>query len=160
MAQLVKNLPAPWETWVRPLGWKIPWRRERLPTPVLCPGEVHGPAKSQTWLSDFHFTSFWQYNRSSCTKMTGTQDFDNVIYPLYIQTLLLQSWDICSFCNVNSFDCNPFSFDFSDLWVFFFFFFLQFYCTVTMSDYGSLSICPAWYTLYFLGLWVYAFLQF
>ena len=43
---------------------------------------------------------------------------------------------------------------------FFFFFFLQFHCTVTMSDYGSLSICPAWYTLYFLGLWVYAFLQF
>jgi len=22
--------------------WKIPWRRERLPTPVLWPGEFHG----------------------------------------------------------------------------------------------------------------------
>ena len=22
---------------------KIPWRRERLPTPVLWPGEIHGP---------------------------------------------------------------------------------------------------------------------
>ena len=31
MAQLVKNLPAVWETWVG----KIPWRRERLPTPVF-----------------------------------------------------------------------------------------------------------------------------
>ena len=30
-AQLVKNLPAMWEAWVA----KIPWRRERLPTPVF-----------------------------------------------------------------------------------------------------------------------------
>ena len=29
---------------------KIPWRRERLPTPVL----VHGVSKSWTGLSDFH----------------------------------------------------------------------------------------------------------
>ena len=42
VAQLVKNPPAMWETWVWPLGWKIPWRRERLPTPVFWPGEFHG----------------------------------------------------------------------------------------------------------------------
>ena len=42
VAQLVKNLPAMWETWVRSLGWKIPWRRERLPTPGCWPGEFHG----------------------------------------------------------------------------------------------------------------------
>ena len=37
---------------------KIPWRRERLPTPVFWPGEFHGlygVAKSWTRLSDFHF---------------------------------------------------------------------------------------------------------
>ena len=45
---------------------KIPWRRDWLPTPVFWPGEfhgqrslagciVHGVAKSQTQLSDFHF---------------------------------------------------------------------------------------------------------
>ena len=38
MAQLVKNPPAMRETWVG----KIPWRRERLSTPVFWPGEVHG----------------------------------------------------------------------------------------------------------------------
>ena len=38
VAQLVKNPPAMRETWVR----KIPWRRERLPTPVFWPGEFHG----------------------------------------------------------------------------------------------------------------------
>ena len=36
--QLVKNLPAMQETWVG----KIPWRREKLLTPVFWPGEFHG----------------------------------------------------------------------------------------------------------------------
>ena len=38
VAQLVKNPPIKQETWVG----KIPWRRERLPTPVFWPGEFHG----------------------------------------------------------------------------------------------------------------------
>ena len=42
VAQLVKNPPAMWETWVRSLVRKIPWRRERLPTPVFWPGIFHG----------------------------------------------------------------------------------------------------------------------
>ena len=42
VAQLVKNLPAMWETWFDPWVGKIPWRRERLPIPVLWPGEFHG----------------------------------------------------------------------------------------------------------------------
>ena len=42
VAQLVKNPPAMWETWARSLGRNIPWRRERLPTPVFWPGEFHG----------------------------------------------------------------------------------------------------------------------
>ena len=42
VAQLVRNLPAMWETWVRSLSWKIPWRKERLPTSVSWSGEFHG----------------------------------------------------------------------------------------------------------------------
>ena len=42
VAQLVKNPPAMWETRVQSLVGKIPWRRERLPTPVFWPGEFHG----------------------------------------------------------------------------------------------------------------------
>ena len=38
VALLVKNLPAMQETWVG----KIPWRRERLHTPVFWLGEFHG----------------------------------------------------------------------------------------------------------------------
>ena len=61
VAQLVKNLPAAWETWVG----KIPWRRAWQPTQIFFPGEflgawdrgawrtiVHGVTKSQTQLSD------------------------------------------------------------------------------------------------------------
>ena len=42
MAQLVKNLPAMQETWVRSLGWEDPWRRAQQPTPVFLPGELRG----------------------------------------------------------------------------------------------------------------------
>ena len=38
VAQLVKNLRPGFGPWVG----KIPWRRERLPTPVFWPGEFHG----------------------------------------------------------------------------------------------------------------------
>ena len=66
VAQLIENPPAVQETWVRSLGWK---------DPPPCPGEgngyplqysglensmdciVHGVSKSQTQLSNFHFTS-------------------------------------------------------------------------------------------------------
>ena len=42
VAQLVKNLPAVRETWVWSLDWEDSLRRERLPTPVFSPGELHG----------------------------------------------------------------------------------------------------------------------
>ena len=62
VAQMVKNLPAVRETWVRSLGWKDLRRRAWQPTPVFLPVESHGKrslggnnnrvAKSQTPLSD------------------------------------------------------------------------------------------------------------
>ena len=42
VVQLVKNLPVMWETWVWSLVGRVPWKRERLPTPVLWPEELHG----------------------------------------------------------------------------------------------------------------------
>ena len=59
MAQLVKNPLAMWGTGVDPWVGKIPWSRERLPTPIFWLGEFHGlvpgVAKSQIQLNDFHF---------------------------------------------------------------------------------------------------------
>ena len=59
MVQLVKTLPAMWETWVRSLGWEDPLEKEmaahfsimawRIPWIVVL-----GVAKSRTRLSDFH----------------------------------------------------------------------------------------------------------
>ena len=63
MAQSVKNLPAMWETWVRPLDWEDPLEEGmathsnvlawRMP---MDRGDwwatVHGHAKSRTQLSD------------------------------------------------------------------------------------------------------------
>ena len=40
-AQLVKNPPAVKETWFDSWIEKICWRRDRLPTPVFWPAEVH-----------------------------------------------------------------------------------------------------------------------
>ena len=42
MAQRLKRLPGMWETWVRSLVGKIPWRRKWQPTPAFWPGESHG----------------------------------------------------------------------------------------------------------------------
>ena len=42
VAQLVKKLPVMWETGFDPWVRNIPWRRERLPTPVFWPRELHG----------------------------------------------------------------------------------------------------------------------
>ena len=62
VAQLVKSLPALRETWIPSLGWEDPlvkgkaafsgmlaWRKNSMD----C--IVHGVAKSQTRLSNFHF---------------------------------------------------------------------------------------------------------
>ena len=35
---MVKNLPATWETWVRPVGWEDPLEKGMAPTPVFLPG--------------------------------------------------------------------------------------------------------------------------
>ena len=44
VAQLVKNEPAMQETLIRFLSQKIPWRRDRLPTPIFLglPGGSDG----------------------------------------------------------------------------------------------------------------------
>ena len=73
VAQLVKNLPAMWETWVG----KIPWR---IPTPVFWPGEfhglyiVHGITKSQIRLNDFHFLFPYQNNNEDSQASSVTSN--------------------------------------------------------------------------------------
>ena len=42
VAQIVKSLPAVWETGFDPWVRKIPWRRKWQPIPVFLPGKSHG----------------------------------------------------------------------------------------------------------------------
>ena len=60
MAQLVKNLPAIQETWVRSLGWEDPLEKEMATHSSILAwrtpwATVHGVEKNQTGLSSFHF---------------------------------------------------------------------------------------------------------
>ena len=68
--QMVKHLPAMWETRVRSLGWEDLLEKEMAtPYSILAwrtprteePGKVHGVAKSQTQLSNFIFTFMKTY---------------------------------------------------------------------------------------------------
>ena len=64
IAQLVKNLPIMWETWVLSLGWEDSpgegkgylLQYSGLDNSKKC--IVHGVTKSRTRLSDFHFTYY------------------------------------------------------------------------------------------------------
>ena len=42
VAQMVKNLPAIQETWVRSQGWEDSLEKGMATTPVYLPGESHG----------------------------------------------------------------------------------------------------------------------
>ena len=64
VAQLVKNLPTIWETSVWSWVGKIPWRRERLPTPVFWPGEFHG------------LYSPWGHKESDMTERLSHRNFN------------------------------------------------------------------------------------
>ena len=70
---MVKNPAAMWETWVRSLGWKTPWRRAWQSTPVSLPGESpgqrslagyspcgHKGSDMTEWLSTAAETTFWR----------------------------------------------------------------------------------------------------
>ena len=68
VAQLLKNLPAMWETWVLSLGWEDTLEKgmathsssslENSMNREAWQTTVNGVAKSPTQLSDFHFY-FW-----------------------------------------------------------------------------------------------------
>ena len=58
VAQLVKNLPAMQETWIRSLGWEDPLEKGRATHSSILVWRIpwtKGVVKSRTWLSNFHF---------------------------------------------------------------------------------------------------------
>ena len=62
VVRLVKNPPATRETWVHSLGWEDPLEKGKATGSSILAWRipwttVHGVKKSQTQLSNFHFTS-------------------------------------------------------------------------------------------------------
>ena len=55
VAQLVKNPPAMWETWVQSLGWEHPLEKGKATHSTILVCIIHGVTKSRTQLSDFDF---------------------------------------------------------------------------------------------------------
>ena len=88
MAQLVKNPPAMRETWVRSLGWEDPLEKGKATySSILAWRIVHGAAKSQTRLNDFH--RGWQ-----CLTVPGAQWvlIKSMPYKRVVQVLPAQGW--------------------------------------------------------------------
>ena len=58
VAQLVKNLPAIWDTWVQSLGWEDPLEKGKSTHSSVMTWRMpmdYTVTKSQTRLSDLHF---------------------------------------------------------------------------------------------------------
>ena len=108
LAQLVKNLPTMWETWVLSLGWEDPLEKGKATHSSILAWRiawtVRGVTKSQTRLSDFHFhLSFfscvcWPFTLSSLQKCLFSSQsifklfvlllsYMGSLYILYINTL-------------------------------------------------------------------------
>ena len=76
MAQLVKNLPAMWETWVPSLGWEDSLEKGifpvAFPSTILAwriPWTVQSMgSQSRTRLRDLHLTSYFNYLTVSSIK--------------------------------------------------------------------------------------------
>ena len=81
VAQLVKNLPAMWETWVWSLGWEDPLENSMAYID-------HGVRKSWTWQSDFHFhfTFFVRCVEIENVKSHRRYPFDLTWYVWYIES--------------------------------------------------------------------------
>ena len=84
VAQLVKNPLTLWETWVQSWIGKIPWRRERLPSPIFWPREFHGldspwggKELDMTEQTSLHFTSSLYVNYISVLKIKKDIDLKN-----------------------------------------------------------------------------------
>ena len=87
VAQWVKNLPAMWETWVWFLGWDYALENEIWRTLQYSGLEnsmdciVHWVAKSQTWLSYFHFQDLvFSAHQSVNISYSAWPDFPNFYF--------------------------------------------------------------------------------
>ena len=93
VAQLAKNPPAMWETWVWSLGWEDPLEKGRLPIPVFWPGEFHGPYSPRGWKESLLRVSSFGYKALVFILFTACYF---LVFLLYCFFFLLLLSDKCS----------------------------------------------------------------
>ena len=88
---MVKNPPAKQVTQINPWIWKIPWRREWLPTLVVLPGESHG----QRSLTGYHGDAELDMTEQlSARAHTHIHNYAGSLSPWPLTSLSLR----CTFC--------------------------------------------------------------
>ena len=71
VAQMVKNLTAMQETWVRSLGWEDPWKRACNPLQYSC---LKNPLDRGAW-----WVSPWGCKETDTTEQLSTQDIHTLL---------------------------------------------------------------------------------
>ena len=145
VAQMVKNLPTMWETWVNPWVRKIPWRRAWQPTPIFLPGESHGQRSLEgyrPWGCKELDTAEWLSTAQGLTTLGCLQSILEAPADFFSSGLLHL---LCSVRNVLNFIfkyMNISSFPFVAKDFFFFFFLVMLFNTE-----------QAWKTISSTGVW-------
>ena len=93
MAQLVKNLPAIWETWLQSLGWEDPLEKGKATPSSILAWRIPWTMQSQTQLIDFHHSlSRWQLKKKKkkkrfpeYTENWGLTDTEDLGWCLFLQ---------------------------------------------------------------------------
>jgi len=66
---------------------KIPWRRERVPTPLFLPGESRGQRSlGESDMTNFHFHSFWKV--VVLFSFVSSEMFSDFLFDIFIDTLV------------------------------------------------------------------------
>ena len=86
VAQLVKNLPAMWETWVWPLGWEDLLEKGKATHSSILAWRitwtVYGLTKSRTRVNDFHFHYSLNHSQASAAAAKSLQSCPTLCNPI------------------------------------------------------------------------------
>ena len=139
------------DTWVWPWVGKIPWRRERLPTPLFWPGEFHGqrslagyspwgPKELDTseWLS----LDLWYLPVVPCSCCVGWRQWDPDLfeYDFLTPSLVLFPQGFLLIKSIRVFVILLAYFHFTSSWVCLYFLFLKLGVTERKTEKASFKI--------------------
>ena len=146
--QLVKHLPAKCErSGFNPWVGKIPWRKERLPTPVFWPGEFHG------------LYSLWGLKESDTTDWLALslfkdeEEFCHSMGYTYRASLPNSFRFLANFCSLKLWDWGPISLSTVNLRTAACLDFFTCFPCGSSSNGGSSPFHPFWRTLALGFLW-------